>query len=205
MPLKGSTRQAKAIFKKHGGTLRTQRALELGIHQRTLYEMRDSGELVQVSRGVFRLASLPKLGHPDLVTVALRVPKAVLCLVSALSYHDLTSEVPHEVHIALPRGTKTPRLDHPPLRVYRFTGKALTEGIQLVTLDGVKVRIYGPEKTVVDCFRFRNKNGVDVAVEALNRLLKKGRAKPADILHFARLCRVERVMRPYLEALLGSK
>ena len=143
-----------------------------------------------------------ELGHPDLVTVALRVPKAVVCLVSALSYHDLTSEVPHEVHIALPHGTKTPQLDHPPIRVYRFTGKALTEGIQVVTLDGIKVRMYGPEKTVIDCFRFRNKLGVDVAVDALSRLLKKGRAKPADILHFARLCRVERVMRPYLEALL---
>jgi predicted transcriptional regulator of viral defense system len=110
--------------------------------------------------------------------------------------------VPHEIHIALPRGTKTPCINYPPIRVYRFTGKALTEGIRAVTLDGVKVNVYGPEKTVVDCFRFRNKIGVDVAIEALHRLLKKGKAKPADILHFARLCRVERVMRPYLEALL---
>ena len=193
--------RAKRIFERKGGTLRTSRVLDLGIHPRTLYRMRNSGDLVEVSRGVFRLATLPRPGHPDLVTVAMRVPNAVVCLVSALAYHDLTSEIPHEVHIALPRGTKTPRLGHPPLRVFRLSGPVLTEGIQMVRIDGIAVKVYGPAKTVADCFRFRNRIGLDVAVEALRRCIRRKGTRPADLLRYARICRVERVMRPYLEAL----
>jgi predicted transcriptional regulator of viral defense system len=125
----------------------------------------------------------------------------VICLVSALSHYDATTEVPHEVQVALPRGTKAPQLDHPPLRVFHFSGPALTEGVAVVDLDGVDVRIYDLAKTVVDCFRFRNKLGVDVAVEALNLSVKRRGVRPADILRYARLCRVETVMLPYLEAI----
>jgi predicted transcriptional regulator of viral defense system len=196
-----SNSRARALFEKHGGTLRTCQAIGLGIHPRTLYQMRDAGKIVQVSRGIFRLNSLPQLGHPDLVTIAIRIPKAVVCLVSALAYHDITSEIPHEVHIALPRGTKTPRLSHPPIRVYRLSGPPLTEGIQDVFIDGVRVRMYCPEKSVADCFRFRKKLGIDVAVEALRFSIERKGSKQADILHYARLCRVEKVMQPYLETL----
>lgn len=194
-------RRALKAFARSGGILRTRRALALGIHPRTLYRLRDEGRLVRVSRGVFRLSSLPRAGRPDLVAVATRVPRAVVCLVSALAFHDLTTEVPHEVHIALPRGTKVPRLEHPPLRVYRFSGPALTAGVQRVGVDGVPVQVYGPEKTVVDCFRFRNRLGLDVATEALRACLRRRGARRPDLLRFARLCRVERVMLPYLEAL----
>ena len=131
-----STSQAVEAFRASGGILRTKEALELGIHPRTLYRLRDEGVLEQVSRGVYRLAAMPVLTHPDLVTVALRVPRGVLCLVSALAYHDATSEVPHEVQIALPRPTKAPKLDHPPLRVFWFSGPALTEGVQIGQVDG---------------------------------------------------------------------
>jgi predicted transcriptional regulator of viral defense system len=196
-----STKTALALFDAHQGTLHTKQALALGMHPRTLYRLRDTGKLVKVSRGIYRLASLPSLGQPDLVTVALRVPRGIVCLISALAYHDLTTEVPHEVHLALPRGTKTPRLDHPPLRIFRFSGSALTEGIQVVSIDGVPVRIYGPEKTVVDCFRFRNRLGLDLAIEALKGCIEHKGARPADILHYARLCHVAEVMRPYIEAL----
>jgi predicted transcriptional regulator of viral defense system len=184
-----------------GGILRTHDALERGIHPRTLYQLRDKGLLEQVSRGVFRLASLPPLSHPDLVAVAMRVPRGVICLTSALSLHELTTQIPHEVHLALPRGTKTPVLVHPPLRVFRFSGAALTEGIETRKLDGVDVRLYSPEKSVVDCFRFRNKLGTEMAVEALKLYLERPGTNPAQILELARLCRMERVMLPYLEAL----
>lgn len=192
--------QAIAVFNKHGGLLRTGEALSAGIHPRTLYRMRDEGIVEQISRGVYRLADLPDLAHPDLVTVAVRVPRAVVCLVSALSYHEATSEVPHEVQIALPRGTKTPRLEHPPLQVIRLSGPALTEGVDVVQLDGVPVRVYCLAKTVVDCFRFRNRIGTDVAVEALGEAIRRKKVRPAEILRFARICRVERVILPYLEA-----
>ncbi len=192
---------AVEVFQEHGGLLRTKEALELGIHPRTLYRLRDQGVVDQISRGVYRLASLPELAHPDLVTVALRVPRAVVCMVSALSYHDATGEVPHEVQIALPRGTKSPRLDHPPLRVFRFSGPALAEGIEVVQLDGVDVRIYSLAKTVVDCFRFRNKLGTDVAIEALGEAIRRKGVRPSEILRYARGCRIESVILPYLEAI----
>ena len=192
-------RDALRLFRQHGGVLRAKQALDLGAHPRTLYELRDRQLVEPLSRGVYRLSSLPPLSQPDLAAVALRVPRAVVCLISALSYHDITTEVPHEVQIALPRGTKTPVLEHPPLRVFRFSGQALTEGIQEVTVDRIPLRVYGPEKTVADCFRFRKKLGLDVAIEALDLCVKRKGARPADLLHYARICRVERVMLPYIE------
>lgn len=195
-----SARRAVEVFREHG-VLHTKEALELGIHPRTLYQLRDDGVIDQVSRGVYRLASLPELSDPDLVAVALRVPRAVVCLVSALAYHDATDEVPHEVQIALPRGTATPRLDHPPIRVFRFSGAALKDGVETVEVDGVEVRVYNLAKTVVDCFRFRNKLGTDVAVGALREAIREKGVKPAEILKYARRCRAQTVVTPYLEAL----
>jgi predicted transcriptional regulator of viral defense system len=195
------TNHALKLFRQHGGTLRTRNILQLGIHPRTLYRMRDEGTVEQVSRGVFRLASLSALSHPDLVTVAIRVPRAVVCLISALSYHDATSEVPHDVQIALPRRTKTPRIDYPPLRVFWFSGPALSEGVESIELDGITVRIFNLPKTVVDCFRFRNKLGLDVAIDALSQAIKRKGVRPSDVLGYARMCRIERVIMPYIEAI----
>jgi len=192
---------AETLFRKHGGMLRASEAIALGIHPRTLYRMRDESRLVTVSRGLYRLADLPELSDPDLVSVATRIPQAVVCLISALAFHEITTEIPHEVSIALPRTVKRPRLDYPPLRVFWFSGEALTEGIEERKIDGVKVRIYGPEKTVADCFKFRNKIGLDVAIEALKLCRERKGSTPRKLLHYARICRVERVMRPYLEAL----
>ncbi len=194
-------RSAQEIFRQHGGILRTGDALALGIHPRILYRMRDDGVLYQISRGVFRLASLPGLSHPDLIAVALRVPRGVVCLVSALAHYDVTSEVPHEIQIALPRKTKAPKIDYPPLRVFWFSEMAFTEGVETTVLDGVEVRIFNLPKTVVDCFRFRNKLGLDVAVEALTQAIRRKGVQPTEILRYARLYRVERVMLPYLEAI----
>jgi predicted transcriptional regulator of viral defense system len=194
-------RRAEAVFRRHRGVLRTSQALKLGIHPRILYRLRDAGRLVSVTRGVYRLAELPEPSHPDLLVVARRVPQAVICLISALSFHNLTTQIPHEVHIALPRRTRYPRLDHPPLRVFLMTGAAYAEGIETHSIEGVPLRVYGPEKTVVDCFKFRNKIGIDVAVEALRLARERKHVTPRGLLRYARLCRVERVMRPYLEAL----
>jgi predicted transcriptional regulator of viral defense system len=198
---KDNINNAIEAFRGRGGVLRTREALELGIHPRTLYRMRDDGTVEQISRGVYRLASLPILSHPDLITVALRVPRAVVCLVSALAYHDATSEIPHEVQIALPRRTKPPKINFPPLRVFSFSGPALSEGVETTLLDGVKVRIFDLPKTVVDCFRFRNKLGLDVAIEALNQAMKRKGVRPAELLRYARICRIERIILPYIEAI----
>jgi predicted transcriptional regulator of viral defense system len=201
MAVAPADQHAERLFRQHRGVLRTSRALALGIHPRTLYRLRDSGRLVLVSRGVYRLADLPEPSQPDLVVIATRVPQAVVCLISALAFHGITTQVPHEVHIALPRGQRSPRLGHPPIRVFRFTGRAFSEGVETHAIEGVPVRVYGPEKTVADCFKFRNRIGLDVAVEALRLSRERKRASVRTLLHYARICRVERIMQPYLEAL----
>ncbi len=194
--------RASAIFKKHGGFLRTAQALRAGIHPETLYAMRDSGALEVVSRGVYRLADSSPLGNPDLVTVATRVPRGVICLISALAFHELTTQIPHDVHVALQRGAEEPRLDHPPIKTYRFTGEAFTEGVEIHELDGVGVRIYSPEKTLADCFKFRNKVGLDTAVEAIRFYRERRSINADDLMRYAAICRVKKVIRPYIEAIL---
>ena len=194
--------EAAAVFREHGGVLRTMEAVRLGVHPRTLYAMRDAGALEQLGRGLYRLANLPPVGNPDLVAVALLVPDGVLCLLSALAVHEITTQIPHEVYVALKRGARPPRLDHPPVRVFWFTGKAFVEGIETHELDGIDVRVYGAAKTVADCFKYRNKLGIDTALEALKLYLRDKRGRPDELIRFARVCRVEKVMRPYIEALL---
>jgi predicted transcriptional regulator of viral defense system len=188
------------LFRQHGGGLHMAEAMRLGINRKSLYAMRDAGVVAPVSRGVYRLAALDPLSHPDLVTVAKRVPHGVLCLISALSFHELTTQVPHKIDVALERGKTKPRLDYPATRFFWFSGPAFHEGIETHELDGTPIRIYDPEKTLVDCFRFRNQIGMDVVLEAL-KLWREYRRKKLDVLlKYARMRHVERVMRPYLEA-----
>ena len=194
--------RAATIFENHGGILRTAQALKAGIHPKTLYAMRDSGVLEMISRGVFRLSDSPPLSNPDLVTVAARVPSGVICLISALSFHEITTQIPHDVHVALPRGAEEPRLDYPPIKTYRFTGEAFTAGVDAYDLDGVSISIYSPEKTLADCFKFRNKVGLDTVVEAVRFYRERRSIKVDDLMRYAKICRVNRVMRPYLEAIL---
>lgn len=194
--------RALAIFREQGGIMRTAGALRAGIHPTTLYAMRDSGMLEVVSRGVYRLGGSPPLGNPDLVTVATRIPAGVICLISALAFHEITTQIPHEVHVALPRGAEEPRLDHPPIMTYRFSSQAFASGVEAHELDGVRVNIYSAEKTLADCFKFRNKIGLDTAVEALRLYRERRSIKVNDLMRYAEICRVGKIIRPYLEALL---
>jgi predicted transcriptional regulator of viral defense system len=162
----------------------------------------DNGTLEQLSRGLYRLAELAPLSAPDLVAVAKLVPSAVICLISALSLHELTTEIPHEIHVALARGAATPRVEHPPLRVFRFSEAALAEGIEIHVVDGCELRVYSAAKTVADCFKFRNKLGIDVALHGLKRYLESRSSSVDELMRFAHVCRVTTVMRPYVEALL---
>ncbi len=196
------TIEAERAFRRRGGMLRTSQALKLGIHPRTLYEMRDSNRIVQLGRGLYRLAEATESEHLDLISVAMRVPDGVICLISALAFHEITTEVPHEVYLAIRHGKERPRLDYPPLRVFRFSEETISAGVEKHKIEGVTLPLFNPAKTVADCFKFRHKIGVDVAVEALKLCLTRKKAKPVQIMHYARLCRVERVIRPYLEALV---
>jgi predicted transcriptional regulator of viral defense system len=201
-PQKEKHRQAQRLFRRNHGILRTHEALAAGVHPRTLYEMRDAGLIESLAHGLYRLTDLPPLGNPDLVPVARRIPNGVICLISALAFHEITTQVPHEIYVALKRGAEPPRLKYPPLRVFWFTGAAFREGVENHVVDGVTVRVYGPEKTVADCFKYRNKIGMDVALEALRLYRRRKRPKVDELLRYASICRVERIIRPYLEAML---
>ncbi len=191
-----------ALLQEHGGVLRTSQALKAGVHPRTLYALRDTGALEQLSRGLYRFAGAPPLANPDLVTVARRVPQGVVCLISALAFHELTTQVPHEVQLALPRGAEPPRIEHPPIRTFWFTSRAFQAGIQVHQLDGTPVRIYGPEKTLADCFKYRNKIGLDTAMEGIRLYKEHRRVNVNALMKYAEACRVANVMKPYLEAVL---
>jgi predicted transcriptional regulator of viral defense system len=190
------------VFRQHGGQLRMSEAIQCGISRHSLYKMRDNGILEQISRGIYRLVDLPPIGNPDLVTVSLRFPKAVVCLISALSYHGMTTQIPHEVSVAVPREARMPSLDYPPVHAYRFSTEAFESGIEKHQIDRVTVRIYSVEKTLADCFKYRNKIGMDVVLEALKIYRNQKKFNMDKLLKYARVCRVEKVMNPYLEASL---
>ena len=195
--------KARQVFTEHGGMLRTSKALRLGIHPRTLYALRDAGEIEQVGRGLYRLSTAPPLSSPDLVPIAIRIPRTVVCLISALAHHGLTTQIPHTIDIALPSHAKVPRVDGAPLRVFWYPEQSFRAGVEVIAIDDVSVKIYSPEKTIADCFKYRNKIGLDVAIEAL-RAYRERTPKPnrAKLTKFAEINRVQKIMRPYLEAIL---
>jgi predicted transcriptional regulator of viral defense system len=205
VPGKADNKQVEAarrVFLHRGGILRTGDALDHGIHPRTLYAMRDAGMLERLDRGLYRLSDLPPLTDPDLVTAANKVPKGVICLISALHFHDITTQIPHAVSIAVSRGTEPPRLDYPPIQLYWFSGEAFTAGIETHRIDNTPIQVYSAEKTLADCFKYRNKIGMDTALEALTLYRDQQKPKPRKLIEYAKVCRVEKAMRPYLEALL---
>ena len=173
-----------------------------GIPREYLLRMYRQGLLRRAARGVYALADSPVSEHHSLAVVAKIVPHAVVCLLSALRFHGLTTQDPHQIWIAIDNKARRPSLESPSLRVVRFSRTALTEGIVTHTIEGVPVRIYSAAKTIADCFKYRNKIGIDVAVEALKDALRHKRTTIDEIHRFAKVCRVDRVMRPYLEAIV---
>ncbi|MCB4755455.1 MAG: type IV toxin-antitoxin system AbiEi family antitoxin domain-containing protein [Elusimicrobia bacterium] len=190
------------LFKKNGGMLQTSKAIYMGIHPRTLYAMREKGVVEPMERGLYRLSEAEQLSQPDLTTVALKIPQGVLCLISALSFHNITTQIPHAVDIALKSGARKPRIKYPPCQFVWLSEPAFSSGIETHRVDGVPIKVYSLEKTVADCFKFRNKVGLDVAIEALKDCREKKGFTADPLLKYARICRVEKIMTPYLQAIL---
>jgi predicted transcriptional regulator of viral defense system len=189
------------IIEKNGGLARARDFLAGGIHPRDLYRMRDEGVLECISRGLYQIAGqIP--ADPDLATICQKIPKGVICLISALSIHEITTEIPRGVHVALKRGSEKPRIHYPPVQTYWMSGAAFTEGVERQTIDGTDVPVYCVEKTLADCFKYRNKIGMDVVLEALKFYRERCRFDGNKIMHYAKICRVDNIMRPYLEATL---
>ena len=193
-------KQVRRLFAKQG-VLRSRELVSQGYTRATLARWVEEGDLVRVARGLYASADHTPSENHALVQVAKRVPDAVFCLLTALRFHELTTQSPHEVWIALAEGARKPRLEYPRLRVARFSRVTLAAGIEQHRVEGVTIRVYSPAKTVADCFKYRNKVGIDVAVEALRDFTRKHRGGANELARHARLCRVTRVMQPYLDAI----
>lgn len=183
------------------GLIRPSDLAPLGIARVSLTRAVRSGQLERVGRGLYGLPGRKVSALGSFAEVARKVPKGVVCLLSALRFYNLTTQAPFEVWLAIENKAAKPKLDYPPLRIVRFSGAALTEGVEEHVVDGVTVRVTSVAKTVADCFKYRNKIGLDVALEALREAWHEKRMTSDDIWHYAKVCRVANVMRPYLESL----
>lgn len=182
------------------GLLRSRELVQAGISRVRISRMVAAGQLQRVARGLYAPANYQPSEHATLLAVSRRAPDAVFCLLTALRLHDLTTQSPFEVWIAVGNKARAPRMDYPPLRIVRFSDATLNQGTEKRTIDGVTLRMTNVAKTVVDCFKFRNKIGLDVALEALREVRRERRATNDELWRYARLCRVATIMRPYLEA-----
>jgi len=183
------------------GIIRPRDLDAYGIPREYLRRLCVKGVLERQTRGIYSLRGAELTEHHSLVQACKRVPKGVVCLLSALSFHRLTTQAPFEIWLAIDRKSRLPKVEGVPLRLVRFSCDSLTEGIELHRIEGVDVRVYCPAKTVADCFKYRNKIGLDVALEALRECRRERRCTMDELWSYAKVCRVANVMRPYLEAL----
>jgi len=191
-----------AFIKKRGGVATYSDIIQARFHKETLLALINKGDIEKAGRALYRLREAPALSNPDLVTAALKITKGVVCLVSALAFHEATDEVPHYVDLAIPRGTHANKLDYPPIRFYRFAQGTWKVGIEQHKIDNYSIRVYGLAKTVADCFKFRNKIGLDVARNALKEAVTEKRVPPKEIMQYAKICRVDKIIKPILETLI---
>jgi predicted transcriptional regulator of viral defense system len=196
-------RQRVLELARERGTLTTRKVVDAGIHTEALTRLVREGELERVTRGTYRLPTAPVTEHHGLALAAAAVPRGIVCLLSALTFHEIGTQMPSEVWLALDRRARRPAVSYPPLRIVRFTGAALTEGVETHRIEGIEVRITSAAKTVADLFKYRNKIGLDVALEALREGWRDRRFTIEELDRAARACRVEAVMRPYVEGVLS--
>lgn len=195
----------KAIrhFKENHGLLRTSEAISLGIHPRVLYGLRDQGLVSELARGVYQLSAGPDFPEPDLVLVSKKVPQGVICLISALAYHQVTTQIPHFVYLAIPNKSRKPSLGYPPIRIFWYSETTYEAGQETVLFGGYPVKIYNVEKTLADCVKFRNKIGLDVVIEALKLYCQRRKLSLDKLFTYAKLNRVEKVLQPIVETILS--
>lgn len=183
------------------GVLRPKQLDDMGIPRIYLTRLTASGQLEKAGRGLYRLPDSPLTEHEGMTVVTRKVPQAVFCLLTALQFHELTTQLPRQVWIAMPRGSHVPKIDYPPVKMVQFSGAGYLEGIEIHERDQVQLRVYGIAKTIADCFKHRNKIGLDVALEALKQARAQKKVGIDEVWRYAKICRVANVMRPYLEAI----
>ena len=188
---------------RKAGVLRPRDLGPYGIPRTYLSRLCAAGKLQRIGRGLYVLPENDATEHHSLVEACKRAPKGVVCLLSALRFHDFTTQAPFEVWLAIGEKAWRPRMEYPPLRIVRFSHTALSAGVEKHQIEGVTVHVYSPAKTVADCFKYRNKIGLDVAIEALRECWRSRRCNMDDLWHYADICRVRNVIRPYLESLVS--
>ncbi len=197
-----NTQTARVLtLAREKGILRAGDLAAAGIPRVVLTRLTGIGQLERLGRGLYRLPETQTSEHESLATIALKVPQAVFCLLTALQFHELTTQLPRDLWIAMPRGSHVPNINYPPVKMIQFSGNAYSEGIEIFKRDRVNLRVFGVAKTIADCFKHRNKIGLDVALEALRDARAKKKVTSDDLWRFAKICRVANVMRPYLEAI----
>jgi len=194
--------KAIEIFESHKGILRSSEAQKIGIHPQTINRMVERGLITKEERGLYRLTDKEIEADPDLINVAKLVPNAVFCLLTALSFHEMTQQIPRKVYVALPFGYKEPDIFHPPLEIVNLSERPYEAGIERHNLSGVAVPIYNEAKTVTDCFKFRRKIGENVAIDALKEYLRRNNRNIQLLLEYAKINRVKVVIEPYLKVLI---
>jgi len=190
------------FFKSNGGVIRFSSILKAGFHPDSLNTLEKEKKVEKIARGLYRLANYDFGEHPDLVIASLQAPRGVICLLSALFFHEATVEIPKYVDVAIPRGTHAYRIKYPPVRFYRFDSEAWKAGLEEHKIRGYRIKVYNLAKTIADCFKFRNKIGINVAREALKVAITEKNIKPKEIMQYAGICRVDNIMKPIIEAML---
>lgn len=190
------------FFQNHSGVVRFSAILKAGFHSDSLMVLEKERKVEKIARGLYRVTNYTPGSHPDLVIASLQAPRGVICLLSALSFYEATSEIPKFVDLAIPQGTHANRIKYPPVRFYRFAPKTWKAGIEEHELEGYKIKVYSFAKTIADCFKFRNKIGTDVARDALKVAVTEKGIKPKKIIRYAKICRVDNIVKPILEAML---
>jgi predicted transcriptional regulator of viral defense system len=191
-----------SVFKQHGGILRFSEVAGGGFHPDSLKGLEKAKAVENIGLGIYRLANYPGGAYPDLVAVSLQAPGGVICLISALTFHGATDEIPGHVDIAIPERAYANRIKYPPVRFYRFSRPSWEAGIEEHIINTRKVKIYSLEKTVADCFKFRNRIGMDIARGALKAAVSEKNADPGVIMNYAKIDRVDGIVKPILEALM---
>ena len=198
------TEQAIKAFRKAGGILTMSEAMKLGIHRRQLYALRDSGQLEIICRGLYRLIEMPEPSLPDFIPVAKKISHGVICLISALAFHEITTQIPHFVYIAIPSDALKPTIPYPPMRYFWYTKKLIKTGVEEHFMNGCVIKIFDIEKTLIDCVKFRNKIGMDIVLEALKMYWQRRGSNIDKLFEYAKLFRVERILKPIMETIVSG-
>ena len=196
------TQELITFFQTHGGIIRFSAILKAGFHPDTLALLKEEGIVEKISRGLYHLSEHSISSYPDLVTVSVQAPRGVICLISALAFHEVTNEIPKYVDIAIPRGTHANWIKYPPVKFHQFAQTSWKAGIVIHEIEGHKVKIYSLAKTITDCFKFRNRIGLNVARDALKTAIADKGVSPREIMKYSKICRVDKIVKPILETII---